>query len=78
VVNIFTAVAAKDGVEFNDGMVDGGLNAVCVTCEEDYMIAMVYIADCHTFKRNVDLETFNLERERNKMIDTLLAMLDLQ
>jgi len=37
---------------------------------------MVYIADCYTFKRNVDLECFNLDRERNKMVDTLLALLD--
>ena len=27
---------------------------------------MVYIADCYTFKRNVDLECFNLDRERKK------------
>ena len=39
------------------------------------MIAMAYIADCFTFNRNIDLETFNVNRERNKMIDLLLALL---
>jgi hypothetical protein len=59
-------------------MVDGGLNSVCVTCDEDYMIAMVYIADCLTFKRNIDLECFNVARERDKMVDTLLTILDFE
>lgn len=76
VINIFTAVASSTGRHFEESMVDGGLNTVCVTCEEDYLISMVYIADCYTFKRNVDLECFNLDRERNKMVDTLLALLD--
>ena len=48
---------------------------MCVQCEEDYMIAMAYIADCFTFNRAIDLETFNVTRERNKMIDLLLALL---
>ncbi len=30
-------------------MVDGGLNSVCVTCDEDFMIAIVYIADLNQF-----------------------------
>ena len=47
-----------------------------VVCNEDYMIAMIYIADCLTFKRHVDLELLNVERERNKMLDTLLCILD--
>jgi hypothetical protein len=57
-------------------MVDGGLNSVCVTCDEDFMIAIVYIADCLTFKRNIDLECFNVAREREKMVDTLLSLLE--
>lgn len=39
------------------------------------MIAMAYIADCFTFNRSIDLETFNVNRERNKMVDLLLALL---
>ena len=78
VINIFSAIASLTGREFNETMIDGGLNSVCVTCDEDYMIAMVYIADCLTFKRNIDLETFNVNRERNKMVDTFLTILDFE
>lgn len=57
-------------------MVDGGLNSVCVTCDEDYLIAMVYIADCLTFKRGIDLECLDVQKERRKMLDTLLSIAD--
>jgi hypothetical protein len=76
VINIFGAVASATDQEFNEQMVDGGLNSVCVTCDEDFMIAIVYIADCLTFKRNIDLECFNVAREREKMVDTLLSLLE--
>lgn len=76
VVNIFKSIGALTNRKFNETMIDGGLNSVCVSSDEDYMIAMVYIADCLTFKRNVDLELFNVERERKKMCDTLLCILD--
>jgi len=36
---------------------------------------MMYIAECFTFNRAVDLETFNIERERNKVVDVLLTLL---
>ena len=75
VVNIFENAAKFNNNEFQEDDVDGGIQSVCVSCEEDYMIAMAYIADCFTFNRNIDLETFNVNRERNKMIDLLLALL---
>jgi hypothetical protein len=76
VINIFGAVASATDQEFNEQMVDGGLNSVCVTCDEDFMIAIIYIADCLTFKRNIDLECFNVAREREKMVDTLMSLLE--
>lgn len=36
---------------------------------------MVYIAECYTFNQTIDLETLNIERERNKIIDLLLSLL---
>lgn len=76
VVNIFGAVASATDQVFNEKMVDGGLNSVCVTCDEDFMIAVIYIADCLTFgRKNIDLECFNVARERDKMVDTLLSLL---
>lgn len=69
------SLTTKSGVVFNEDVVDGGVESVSVECEEDYLIAMLYIAECFTFNRSVDLETFNLERERNKIVDVLLTLL---
>ena len=75
VVKILESAAKHTGDDFEENDVDGGIQSVCVACEEDYLIAMAYIADCYTFNRNIDLETFNVSRERNKMVDLLLSLL---
>lgn len=68
-------LTTKKGVLFNEDQVDGGVETVSVECEEDYLIAMMYIAECFTFNRTVDLETFDPSRERNKIVDVLLTLL---
>ena len=75
VIKIFTNCAKYFGEEFDVGMVDGGTSDICVDCEEDYMVGMAYVADCHTYKRDVNLEKFDLNRERNKMVDLYLSLL---
>ena len=42
------------------------------------MVAMAYVADCHTFDREINLELFNVDQERDKMVDLFLRMLSLQ
>ena len=71
-------ITTKKDVVFNEDDVDGGVESVCVECEEDYLISMIYIAECFTFNRAIDLETFNIERERNKVVDVLLALLNFE
>lgn len=78
VMKIFTNCAKSFGEEFNAEMVDGGTCEVCVSCEEDYMVAMAYVADCHTYKREVNLESNDWDRERNKMVDLYLRLLHFQ
>lgn len=75
ILNVLDLASKLSNGSFNENEVDGGVETICVQCEEDYLIAMAYIAECFTFKRNIDLETFNLERERNKMVDLLLSIL---
>ena len=70
--------SSKKGINFDVNAIDGGVESVGVTCEEDYLIAMCYIAECFTFKRSVDLESFKIERERNKIVDLLLNLLKIQ
>ena len=76
VMKIFTNCAKFYGEEFDIERVDGGTCEVCVSCEEDYMVAMAYVADCHTYKREVNMEKFDLERERSKMVDLYLSLLN--
>ena len=78
VMKIFTNCAKFYEEEFDIEMVDGGTCEVAVDCEEDYMVAMAYVADCHTYKREVNLEKFDIVRERSKMIDLYLSLLNFQ
>ena len=74
-MKILTDRALYFGEEFDIDMVDGGTSEVCVVCDEDYMVAMAYVADCHTFQKEVNLEKFDIEKERNKMVDMFMRML---
>ena len=60
---------------FDEDQVDGGVESVSVNNEEDYLIAMIYIAECLTFKRPIDFQTFEVQRERNKILDVVLQLL---
>ena len=75
VLKIFSNCARFIDEEFSPDMVDGGTHEVCVSCEEDYMVAMAYVADCHTYKREVNLESTDWNRERSKMVDLYLKLL---
>ena len=75
VMKIFTNRALYFGEQFDIDMVDGGTSEVCVRCDEDYMVAMAYVAECHTFQREVNLEKFEIVKERNKMVDLYMRML---
>ena len=78
VLKIFTCCASYFGEEFNPDLVDGGTHEVCVSCDEDYMVAMAYVADCHTYKREVNLDTTDWDRERNKMVDLFMRLQNFQ
>ena len=45
---------AKDNASFDEDNIDGGWESVFVSCDEDYLIAMAYIATCLTLKRTYD------------------------
>ena len=74
-MTIFANCAKYNGEEFDMENVDGGTSEIFVTCEEDYMVGMAYVADCMTYKRLVDLEKFDCDRERKKMVDLYLQLL---
>jgi hypothetical protein len=61
--------------DFSEDQVDGGVEGICVETDEDMIVAMCYISECISYGRTVELETFNVELERNKVIDTFLTLL---
>lgn len=75
VMKIFATCAKYYGEDFDVENVDGGTSEIMVSCEEDYMVSMAYVAECHTFRREVDLEKFDVARERNKMVDLYLRLI---
>ncbi len=54
---------------------DGGVEGVCVSKEEDMLVSMCYVGECLTFNKPIDMEIFNVETERMKILDTLLSLL---
>ncbi|CDW88208.1 UNKNOWN [Stylonychia lemnae] len=62
-------------VEFNEDQIDGGVEGVCVDREEDMLVAICYIAEQITFNKPVDLETFNVNLERQRILDVFLSLL---
>jgi predicted ABC-type sugar transport system permease subunit len=62
-------------MEFCEEQVDGAVEQVMVEREEDMIVAMCYVAEQLTFGRQIDLEGFNVELQRQKMIDIFLTLL---
>ena len=54
---------------FDENEVDGGIAEIAVACDEDFFVAMAYVAYCITFRREVKLDDFDVSRERDKMVD---------
>ena len=77
-MKIFGYCASYWGEAFDIDMVDGGTCDVPSACQEDYMIAMAYVADCHTYGRSVNLEKFDVDSERDKMVDLFLSLLQFE
>ena len=61
--------------EFNEEMVDGGVEGICVEKEEDMVVAVCYIAECVTFGRPIEMDIFNANEERQKILDTFVTLL---
>ncbi|MFS8160375.1 MAG: hypothetical protein ACMG6E_09260 [Candidatus Roizmanbacteria bacterium] len=61
--------------EFNEDQIDGGVEGICANCEEDMVVAMCHIAECITFGKQIDLETLNIERERQRIVNTFITLL---
>lgn len=46
-------------LEFKEDQIDGGVEGVCLSRDEDMLVAMCHIAECHTFNKPIDLDIFS-------------------
>lgn len=56
-------------------MIDGGVEGICLDKEEDMLVAVCYIAECVALGRQIELDTFNMKREKERIIDKFLQLL---
>ena len=63
------------GGELDMEEVEGGSEDVEVMNWEQFTIAMAYIAECHTYKIEPDIENVNVIKQRDKLVDTFLMFL---
>lgn len=78
VLHMMDLASQISGIQFSEDQIDGGVEGVCVTRDEDMMVAICHIAECLTFNRPVDLEILNIEKERSKIVNALLGLLNLE
>lgn len=69
-------IAAKiQNLDFNEDQIDGGVEGVMVETDQDMVVACCYIAECITLNKEIDLDTFDPDYERQKIVDTFLTLL---
>lgn len=61
-------------MHFDDEEVDGKVHEVEAETEEDMLVYACYIAECLTFKKDIDLQTNGVKHLRNKIIDAILGL----
>lgn len=47
-------------VEFSEEQIDGAVEGICASRDEDMLVAMCHIAECLTISKQIDMETFNV------------------
>ena len=63
---------------FSEEQIDGGVEGVCVSGDEDMLVAQCYIAECLTFNKVIDMETFNPNRERQRIVEAIMGLIRIE
>lgn len=59
VLQVFDLASQMRGLTFSEDQIDGGVEGICVSTEQDMLVAMCHIAECLTFGRPIEMEFFN-------------------
>ena len=60
VIHMMSLASKISDIEFNEDQIDGAVERVCATNDENMLVAVCHIAECLTFNRPVDLEAINI------------------
>ena len=62
--------------QFEEDNIDGGVEGICADRDEDMIVAICHLAESLTLNKPIDMEVFNLELERSRILDAFLTMLN--
>lgn len=65
---------AANAMSFDDEEVEGKVHEISAETEEDMIVYACYIAECITFKRQIDINTKGVKFLRSKIVDALLSL----
>jgi hypothetical protein len=78
VLHLMDLASRIQELDFNEEQIDGGVEGVCVSKEEDMVVAVCHIAEQITFNRTPELEVFNVNLERQRILDVFLTLLNFE
>jgi hypothetical protein len=59
---------------FDDDEVEGKVHEVDADSEQDMLVYSCYIAECLTFKRQIDIQSKGIRYLRNRIIDAIINL----
>ncbi len=77
-LQVFNLASQMRGLTFSEDQIDGGVEGICVSNEEDMLVAMCYVAECLTFGRPIEMEFFNVKRQRARITEAIINLLDIK
>ena len=61
-------------VHFDDEEVEGKIHEVDADTEEDMLVFACYIAECLTFKKDIDIQNKGVKYLRNRIVDSIINL----
>ena len=79
VLDIMNLASSMQQIELNEDLIDGDTkNIEGVLSDEDMLVIMCYIAECFTFGKEPDLDTFDVNYQRKRIVDVFLGIVNLR
>ena len=75
--HMITEMQRSNNVKFTEEKLkkNCSLKKVNVISWENFVVAIAFIADCHTYVREYNIQNFAVQPQRDKMIDVFLRLL---